>query len=340
MRYWLWLLIFMLNVFTVLSGCKKILPDDQKTHKITDQIGRIVHVPEQLDRIAALHHFGGKIVFALKQQNKLVEQAVYGKEAVALSKVDKHFASLPNMLEGHSVNIEGIVALMPQVVFVYASNDRSEIELFENAGISVIAVKGETLEESFDAVRLMAKVLNCPQNGEQYITECRNLIHLVQERLGNIPESEKQKVLFTGPKSIYAVATGEMLQTSILEKAGAVNVAKSLNGFWAAVSPEQIALWNPDVIFLGSSLNTYGIDTIFKNAHFDTIKAIKERKIYHFPSNIGWWDYPAPHCVMGVVWSAKTLYPKRFEDIDMLKIADEFYTKYVGYSFAAMDGKL
>ena len=44
--------------------------------------------------------------------------------------------------------------------------------------------------------------------------------------------------------------------------AGAENVASGLKGFWCDVSPEQVALWNPDVIFLGSSKDTYDVDKV------------------------------------------------------------------------------
>jgi iron complex transport system substrate-binding protein len=62
--------------------------------------------------------------------------------------------------------------------------------------------------------------------------------------------------------------------------------------------------------------------------------------VYQFPANIGWWDYPAPHCVLGVVWSAKTLYPALFSDIDMMALANQFYTTHMGYSFEQMGGML
>ncbi|HQP30862.1 MAG TPA: iron ABC transporter substrate-binding protein, partial [Deltaproteobacteria bacterium] len=70
------------------------------------------------------------------------------------------------------------------------------------------------------------------------------------------------------------------------------------------------------------------------------LKAIQKRRVHVFPSNVGWWDFPAPHCVLGVVWAAKTLYPERFQDVDMRAIADGFYAKYLGYSFTALGGRL
>jgi len=196
------------------------------------------------------------------------------------------------------------------------------------------------LEESYAGVRLVAKVLGCEKRGEEYIAECQGLFRLVKERTDRIPPEKRLKVMFVGPKNIYTAATGQMLQNVLLETAGGRNVASSLTGFWASVSPEQIAAWNPDVIFLGSSLDAYGADTVFSNRQFSTVSAVRNRRVYVFPSTVGWWDYPAPHCVLGMVWAAKTLYPDRFRDVDMKKTADGFYSRYLGYSFTEMGGRL
>ena len=322
-----------------MAGCEFFKESQQETITITDQLGRRVKVPKQVKKISALYHFGGKIVYALNQQHLLVGRSIFGREAVSLNRVDKEFAALPDLSRGHSFSIEGLVSLNPEVVFFYATSDKAEMEQLENAGVPVIALKGETFEESFAAIRLISKVLNCREKGEQYIKACRDLLGMVEQRLKD-HGSTPLKVMFAGPKSIYSAATGNMLQTRILELSGAVNVADKLKGFWADVSPEQIAMWNPDVVFLGSSLDTYGKDRLFTNPHFQTVKAIKDRKIYSFPSNIGWWDYPAPNCVLGVVWSAKTLYPKIFSDIDMTALANQFYKKFVGYTFEEMGGRL
>jgi iron complex transport system substrate-binding protein len=333
-------LVLLLLASLFLNGCRHHGIRDEQMITVQDQLGRMVQLPRHLDRIAALHHFGGKIIYALRQEDKLVEQALYGIEAKTMAAVDPKFAALPLTLEGHSINLEHLVALKPQCVFVYASFDRSEMEQLENAGIRVFAVRGETLEESFQAIKLVAKVLDCEAKGQAYLDDCRRLLELVQDRTRDVPPAKRPRVMFTGPKSIYTLATGEMLQSEMIERAGALNIAASLKGFWSDVSPEQVAVWNPDVIFLGSSLATYGSSEIYTNPQFRTVKAVKDKKVFVFPSNIGWWDYPAPHCVLGVVWSAKTLYPERFKDIDMSRIADEFYVKYMGHTFSAMGGKL
>ena len=322
------------------GGCSKTSETQQNTVTITDQLGRTVQVPQKIERIAALHHFGGKIVYALRQQDKLVDQALYWPEAGAMESVDEHFASLPKLVDGHNVSLEQMVSLNPQIAFVYASFDLSEMEQLTNAGISVVAVRGETFKESFEAVRLVATVLDCEEEADAYLGDCTRLLGYVKQRLRDVPADKRVKVMLTGPKGMYSVATGEMLQSEILQLAGAANVAMDMKGFWADVSPEQVALWNPDVILLGSALKACDIDEVLANSQFMTVSAIRNKRVYVFPSAIGWWDYPAPHCVLGVVWAAKTLYPETFEDTDMMKIADEFYTRYLGHSFTSMGGRL
>jgi iron complex transport system substrate-binding protein len=310
------------------------------TVEVTDQMGRRVVVPKTVTRIAAFHHMASKIVYALGAQNRLVGQAFFRNEGEAIAHMDSTFAGKPQLVHGHAVNNESILALKPDLAIVYASFDVSEVNRMENAGIRVIAVKGETFRESFESVRLLGKILGRGREAESYIATCEHLINLTTKRLDRIPAEKKLKVMFSGPRNMYTVATGEMLQSRVLEGAGAHNVAQSLKGFWAAVSPEQIVAWNPDVIFLGSGLDSYGVNEMLANTQLQGVKAVRNKRIYVFPSNVGWWDYPAPHCVLGTVWTAKILYPEQFADINIKKIADEFYKKYMGYTFTSMGGKL
>ncbi len=334
------LLVFIVS-FLTLFGCQADRKEGkEETVTVVDQLGRTVTVSKNIKRIAALHHFGGKVVFALGAQNLLVDQALYHRENQAMAKVNPSFAAKPKLIQGHDLNYEELVALRPDIAIAYTSFDPSDLEQLEDAGIKVIAIRGETLEESFAGVRLVAKALGREQRGEEYIADCRKLYDLVAERTKVIPPENRLKVMFAGPKNIYSAATGQMLQNTLLETAGGRNVASSLSGFWASVSPEQIAAWNPDVILLGSSLDSYGAEALFGNPQFKTVSAVKSRRVHVFPSNIGWWDYPAPHCILGLVWTAKMLYPERFRDLDMVKVADEFYRKYLGYSFTAMGGRL
>ncbi len=307
---------------------------------VVDQLGRVVTVPARIERIAALHHLAGKIVFALRQQDKLVSQSLLRDEGEVMARIDPVFAAKPSLMHGQAVNIESLMALRPDLAIVYASFDRAEVERMEKAGIKVVAVKGETLAESFEAVRLVGRILGCEDKAEGYIEDCEGLLNLVRRRVAAIQPDRRQRVMFFGPRGTYDVATGDMLQSTILREAGAENVANGLKGYWPSVSPEQIVAWNPDVIFLGSGWGSYEIDRVLRNSQLQGVRAVKNHRVFAFPSNVGWWDYPAPHCVLGIVWAAKRLYPDRFKDLSMQALADDFYTRHLGHSFTSLGGKL
>jgi iron complex transport system substrate-binding protein len=327
-------LFIMGTVFT--SGCGNTSRPGEETVTYQDQEGRAVTVPRHIERLSG----EGEIVYALGQQHKLVDRGLYGLLAETMATLEPGFAARPAILEVGKLNVESLASLKPQIVFANAVFHKDTKERMEDAGLKVFAVKGENIAESFETVRLMGRVLGCADKADAYLADLQRLLNLVEERTKDIPSERRLKVMFAGPRSVYTVATGEMLQSEILKRAGGENVAQTLEGFWAYVSPEQVAAWNPDVILLGSSKGTYGVEMVYRSAQFTTVKAVKNHRVYAFPSNIGWWDWPAPNCVLGVVWAAKTLYPERFRDVDMLKVADDYYTKYRGHSFTALGGQL
>ena len=54
----------------VLGGCNYRASQENEVITVTDQLGRTVTVPRHMTRISALHHFGGKIVYALGQREQ------------------------------------------------------------------------------------------------------------------------------------------------------------------------------------------------------------------------------------------------------------------------------
>jgi iron complex transport system substrate-binding protein len=321
-----------------LCGCNDLSMLGDQSLALRDQEGHSVRLPRHISRVSG----EGGIVYALGQQDKLVDRGIYyGPEGDAMARLDPGFAARPKIMEGkNNINCEALVALRPQVIFANTEFHKADKEQMERAGLKVFAIKSETIEESFEAVRLIGQVLGCQDKARGYLNDCRHLLKLVEDRTKDIPDDKRLKVMFAGPKGIYTVATGAMIQTDVISRAGAENVAAGLKGFWCDVSPEQVAVWNPDVIFLGSSKGAYGVDEVYRCAQFKTVSAVKQKRVYAFPSNIGWWDFPPPHCVLGVLWAAKAMYPDRFPDIDMLKTADAFYAKYRGHTFTALGGKL
>ncbi|MDD2620901.1 MAG: ABC transporter substrate-binding protein, partial [Syntrophomonadaceae bacterium] len=117
-----------------------------------------------------------------------------------------------------------------------------------------------------------------------------------------------------------------------LNATGAVNVSlngelKSLEGKYFA-SLEQILLWNPDVILV----NDLGVvDYIMSNEQWAPLKAVKTKRVYQLPNGISRWGHTSsPETPMAILWTAKTIYPDKFADLDMLAETKRFYKQFFG----------
>lgn len=327
----------------VLTGCGLEKGKEASTKVIVDQLGRKVEIPANVERVSALHMYSAKIMYALGQEDKLVHKALYSEEAKALEKLNEEFAKLPDISTGDhkEKSAESVLNLTPQIVFSYAAFGTEEIEKFEQAGLIPIGVKGETLEEAYETIELCGEIFNCQDKAQEYIEYIKGKYNYINDRTKGMDENKKPKVLITGPKSIYTVATGAMLQSEMIELGGGINPAKDLMGRWAEISPEQLVVWNPDYIFLGSSFGENTKEEIYNNPAFSTINAVKNKKLYTFPSNIGWWDFPLPQAILGMLWTAEKINPDLFKDMDVTQIADEYYRDYfIGHTFTELGGKL
>jgi iron complex transport system substrate-binding protein len=173
-------LLAVLVILCVCFGCNKG-KEVAGTVTVRDQLGRTVVVPGRISKIVALHHVGGKVVFALGEQGKLVDQAFYREEGQAMARVDPSFGRKPSLLNGHTINTEQVIALSPDVAFAYGSFKEDEVRQLENAGITVIGLKAESFRESYEAVRIAGKALGREQRAEEYISDCEALLAMVRK---------------------------------------------------------------------------------------------------------------------------------------------------------------
>ena len=334
----------MVLVLMLLTSCSNSEDKSSETKGkvIVDQLGRTVELPEKIEKVAAPHIYGGKMLFAMGQKEKIAYQLQIGADTEALAKVDEFYGSLPTVLSAPNGvdSPEGLLALGVNVVFTDAGKGEEEAEMFQNAGIAAIAVSGETFEEVYETARIMGEVFDCPERTQEVINFIENLRNMVSSRVKDIPEDEKPVVLVCGSGGVDTAATKDMFQHQMVETAGGINAGADLNGKWANISAEDIILWDPDYIVLGSSFGVDDVESVLADPALQTVTAVKNKDVYIFPSTLGWWDFPLPQSVLGIIWTAKTIHPDRFADVDMLEMADSVYEFIYGYTYSELGGVL
>jgi iron complex transport system substrate-binding protein len=321
---------------------------------VTDQIGREVHVPDQVNRVVILQHQTLNITVQLDAMDKVVGVLDEWKKQLG-AKYVRLAPKLPELaMPGGltKVNIEELLTLKPDVVFVTNYAPADMVKQIEDAGLAVVAislldvppeeavkmnpaVKDEpaAIDAGFaTGVRLIADILDRKDKGEEMIAVTKKTRKIVADRLVDIPEDKRVAVYMANPElSTYGRGkyTGLMM-----ERAGARNVANEIAGF-KQVSMEDVLKWNPSVIFVQERYPAV-VDEIRTTASWQTIDAVKNGRVYLMPEYAKAWGYPMPEAMaLGELWMAKALYPERFEDIDMQKEADAYYKEFYRTDYSA-----
>lgn len=315
--------------------------DGQKV--IVDCLGRTVEIPDQINKIAAMHIYGVKMIFAMQLQDQAAFQLGIGHDFDKMGELDEFYASLPESpAQGNGSTItESLLALGVNLVLTNANNGPEEADTYANAGIAAIAVRGETFDQVYETARLLGFIFDCDERAEELIDFINAKLETITQRVAGIKDQDKPVVMVCGTGGIYTCASSEMFQDEMIETAGGVNAGAELPGSqWAKINAEDIISWDPDYIILSNSCTEADREEVLNDPALSTVSAVKNGQVYIFPSTLGWWDFPLPQSVLGIIWTATVIHPELFSDIDMLSLANEIYLFMYGYSYSELGGTL
>lgn len=142
-----------------------------------------------------------------------------------------------------------------------------------------------------------------------------------------IPESERPRVYYAGGTNALKTQGQNTYTNWWVEMAGGNFVSKDITQQKADVTIEQVATWNPDIIMMGRMNST---DPVLKDSKWQDIKAVKNNKVYLCPEGVFYWDYSSEGILL-LEYLAKTFYPDKFKDLDMIDEIKEFYSRFYNY---------
>lgn len=315
--------------------------------QVTDQLGRQVTLPDRVDRVVVLQHQTLNILVQLDATNTLVGILGNWKQQLGdgYSRLAPELTRLPTLGDLTHVDVEKLVALHPQVVFVTNYAPQEMIDQIQKLGIAVIAISlradnqqqnrlnpdladeeqaySEGLKEG---VRLIGEVVNHQQQAETLVKATFNQRQQTGNRLQAIPASQRIRVYMANP-DLTTYGSGKYTGL-MMAHAGALNVAAAAVKGYKQVSMEQILAWDPQVIFVQDRYPQV-IDEINQQPAWQAVDAVKHHRVYLMPEYAKAWGYPMPEALaLGELWMAKKLYPEKFQDVDMQKKADAWYQRF------------
>lgn len=304
---------------------------------VTDVVGRVVTLERPASKILGTHNPSLNTGIVIGGGDKYI--AGFGNKQMAnklYNYVMDDYEGIMEIGKGKNINFETVVSLGKNNVAILPERFKDLAEQFENVGIQAVVALPNS--ESFDTIKnsltIVGKVLGEEDRAKQInafidknIAETKAVADQVKTR---------PSVMFLGSSSPYSVATSSMIQTDIIEMAGGTNAVKGIDvkGDFADVNIEQFIVWNPDIIWV-PKYATYTVESLLDDPKWSSIKAIKNKAVYLFPSELEPWDYPTASAVLGLRWGLYSLHPELYSLNDLMQNADEFYNMVYGTKFTA-----
>ena len=345
-------LSFLLMLALVLSIATVALAAAPEQIVVKDQFGRDVTIQTPVERVLCMQHHTLDIMLELQAQDQIVGVMKSWENLLGsyVADVFPQIRDLPKPGEMRDYNIEAVMALEPDVIFASNQIPAGTLEQLEKLGIPVVVItlyvadreQASTVhpelvnpDEAYteglkQAIELIATITGKQEKGRElwnYVVDNRKV---VSRHLEKVPEEKRIRV-YMANENMNTYGTGKYVGVA-MEKAGAKNVAETLNGY-RQVTVEQVVAWNPEVIFVQSRYAQV-LDEIKGDERWASIDAVKNGRLLIAPDYTKPWGNPAPESIaLGELWLAKTLYPEAFKDVDLDAMVSYFYKNFYGIEY-------
>lgn len=175
----------------------------------------------------------------------------------------------------HARDIETIIELRPDIVFINNFIDRRQVERLKEAGLNVFdlgPMRG--LETLLPNIEQLAAVLGAPESGRKLVDELLRDLEAVSE---GIPEGDRRRGLYVGKHGdrLYGGTAGTSFH-DVLNAAGLIDVAAEA-GFdgWPAFTNEQLLSLDPAWIITNPETEK----TFCRHPGFQSLSACKAGQV-------------------------------------------------------------
>jgi iron complex transport system substrate-binding protein len=276
------------------TGCSTPPPaDNARTRAVQDGDGRVVHVPESIERVVSLAPSLTEMVFAAGAADRLVGVTTY-------CNYPAETASIAKVGDTQTPNIERIIALKPDVVLV--STD-SQLEAFMNVlgeqKVAVYVTDAKKFEDVPQALRRLGELFGTEGTANGAADNMAAREQAVIERLA----TKKRPNVFVqiSKDDLFTIGKTSFL-TEVIERAGGVSMTRDIDSPYPKLSKETALALNPDVIILSDSEDNREPNDVFKNS-----PAVKNARVYRINADI--ISRPGPRLVDAMEQIANDLHP-------------------------------
>ncbi len=298
---------------------------------VTDQAGREVTIEEEPATLVSGYYISTSLLIALDLDEKLVGIEANAESRPIYSLSAPELIDLPNVGTAREFNLEGCLALEPDLVILPLRLE-SAVESLESFDIPVLLVNPENQELLVEMIELIAAATGTQDTAQallDFMSEQENRLS------GTLADVDTPSVYLAGNSSMLSTAGSAMYQSDMIRLAGGENAASEITDtYWAEISYEQLLAWNPEYIILASDAE-YTVEDVLTDPNLSDCTAVVNGNVFQIPGDAEAWDSPVPSGILGSVWLSGILHPEECPVSECDAIIDEFYETFYGFTYSA-----
>ncbi len=263
---------------------------------VTDMAGREVKFEKPVEKAVALTASDCEIIFAIGAEEALVGRGEYCDYPAEVM-------DIPALTSGANTNVEQILALEPEVVFLsMMAQTPEQVDQLEKAGVRVVVSDAQDIAGTYTAISLIGQVMGKQENAQKIIDSMKATFDEIQ---ANALDGTKTVYFEVSPLQwgLWTAGTGTFMN-EVAQMMGLKNCFDDVEG-WAAISEEQVLERNPDYIMTITMYFGEGPtpeEEIMSRPGWENVTAVQNKAILNLPNNE--LSRPAPRLADG----AKILY--------------------------------
>ncbi len=283
--------------------------------KVTDDLGTALTIQKKPQRIISLTLPTDEILLALVPKSSILGVTTFSSDD-SVSNVVSQVSDIPRKL---TLNVETIVSLQPDLVFVADWSKPESVKQLRDAGLTVYLCKSpSTINEIESGITRIGQVVGEESKAKALVDWMETRLGAVASKLSAVPADKKLTVMDynTWGTSMGAGSSWD----EIVRRAGLKSaVAGMAPDQWGQVpiSREMLLKIDPDILILPGWVygEPDGADAFFKTITQDpalkTLKAVRAGRVYRLPERIK--TSTDQNIVLAVEELARLAYPALFK---------------------------
>lgn len=295
---------------------------DAHARKLVDMAGRVVDVPDHVERVVTL----GAVPVINGFLFALGEQAVVANGVPAELSRKIHLVFSPALagkpiVQGaeKGLAIETIVGLKPDLILTM---DRATADSLTKLGLPVAFLQWSEPSDVKGVMRLLGEVFHKQDEARNYAAWFDQEIQKVVEKIES-SRANRPRVLYVNFRRLtqpHKVAEWWIPQAGGFSVTDNGRLQESFT-----FSLEQILSWNPEIMIVADqSERQMALD----EPRLQEVEAVKNRKVYVAPAGAHLWANRTVEQPLTVLWAASVFHPELFTASQLRGEMAQFYERF------------